>query len=168
MKFKWTSYAVVLSALVGCSDAEFASRKSKDTKAPPGQDSVEEPKPPQPTIETEEVGLIEISCADQEQGNIVKTISGTDKRKYQVSGEICHTTEIEQPKVELTVSFVVDTSGSMYTNDMYQNGTCGRYEAIQAIMNKLKTDIDNTVEVKVGVIGFGGISTEVLIENTVK
>ena len=83
-----------------------------------------------------------------------------------VEGEIC-----PNQTNDLSILFVIDMSGSMGTHirdrgpdkgqvhpgfDPQQNGTCGRLQAAQAILDKIKNTMSATDRVRVGLLPFAG------------
>lgn len=97
-----------------------------------------------------------------------RTISAKENQEvsFNLSGEVCPTALSQDPRI----LFIVDVSGSMADQqdnifgvpigpvipgaDNFQNGTCGRYEAIKAILDKTKSGAA-TQTGRAGVILFG-------------
>ena len=99
------------------------------------------------------------------------TVTPTAKVAMTIKGKFCPET-----KNRLTILFVVDFSGSMghhrqtpsnlesLGNDPLTAGSCGRFRAAQALLNKIKAEKAPRDEVAVGMVPFaGGILTERLV-----
>jgi uncharacterized protein YegL len=69
-----------------------------------------------------------------------------DDVNLSINGQLCSPTDAVRDIV-----FVVDISGSMATNDPIQNNTCGRRDAIEAVVTALGSNAD----ARVGLVTFG-------------
>lgn len=99
------------------------------------------------------------------------SVAPSAKVAMTIKGKFC-----PESKNRLTVLFVIDFSGSMghhlktpsnqesLGNDPLTAGSCGRFRAAQALLNKIKSEKAPQDEVVVGMVPFaGGILTERLI-----
>jgi len=137
----------VLALLVaGCSKANFKGNTPEIKIAP---------------VEVEKT--FNIACDDEYGKRYQIEAQPNEIVRTKVTGTFCPVTD-----KKLTVYFVVDFSGSMglHTpigsnsrvpgNDPQINGTCGRLQSAQAILNKLRDELDYGDDVRVGLIPFAG------------
>ena len=127
---------------------------------PPVEEEEEEILPPEPLNES-----LMLSC---ESSDKVHSISAQIDQEITLSfaGEVCPTPLAQDPRI----LFIVDVSGSMGDRqntfggiptgpiipgaDTFENGTCGRYEAIKAILAETKASAA-TQTGRAGIILFG-------------
>ena len=112
--------------------------------------------PPDPLSES-----ILLACEDTESSKPI-TAKIDQEISLSISGDVCPTPLAQDP----SILFIVDVSGSMTDQqanifspvvpgaDKFENGTCGRYEAIKAILEKTKSGAA-TQTGRAGVILFG-------------
>lgn len=86
--------------------------------------------------------------------NLVTKLQGPGSMTVSLEGEFCGLPE-KVATGAVTVLFAVDMSGSMSLSDPVQNGTCGRFKAAQALLEKLAKSAQAGVDVKVGLETFG-------------
>jgi hypothetical protein len=81
----------------------------------------------------------------------------------QVSGEVCPT-----QTSDLMVQFIIDFSGSMNRNDPSigsgGSATCGRYQAVKSIIDRINSARGNDSQVTVNVISFGSFARTIVNE----
>ena len=86
--------------------------------------------------------------------NLVTQLSGASSTTVSLEGEFCGL-PAKVASGQVTVFFVVDMSGSMALSDPTANGTCGRFTAAQALVQKLSESSKARIDVKVGLATFG-------------
>jgi hypothetical protein len=79
---------------------------------------------------------MKVQCAD-EQNTAIRKLSSSGEMAIKFEGEFCSQGTQTDP-TQSVILFVVDGSGSMALNDPQKGGSCGRLQAIQAIMDRFK------------------------------
>lgn len=103
--------------------------------------------PPLPSVEKE----INFKCDDGQIGSLKKLVA-SGELSIRLEGEFC-TKKADSGVPQSTILFVVDGSGSMALNDPQIAGSCGRYQAVKAIFDRLKTFNSNKVSMAFQVFG---------------
>ncbi|MFK7823926.1 MAG: vWA domain-containing protein [Oligoflexales bacterium] len=180
---------MLMMNLISCGGASFSSQNSQSTKASSSDNVVaveaveevkpfeqEEPPPPPPPVKKEEPleplnETLMLSCESTDEVHTI-TAKANQEISLSFSGEICPKPLAQDPRI----LFIVDVSGSMgdfflpngtirQGADNFENGTCGRYEAIKAILEKTKSGTA-TQSGRAGVVLFGSGIHENSIEFT--
>ena len=148
----------------GCSDTEFVAERTDKKKS-----VVETPeKPETEDVVTAEPKLVDVSCDKVINDVYSQDVTAPKGQKIKVSGNICYTPKIENVTSKLTVMLVNDVSDSMQENDPLTNGSCGRYQAISSIIEKLKALMTDQVEINVGILNFASYGQTLLEMTNIK
>ncbi|MEZ4741025.1 MAG: VWA domain-containing protein [Bdellovibrionota bacterium] len=102
------------------------------------------------------INTLSFSCDDLSTGTA--TIE-KDKllNKVRIGGELCLAPKKDNEDSNVNILFVIDLSGSMKVNDQFKNDTCGRYNAVNAILDQIVSL--NTA--MFGIIGFSNQATTI-------
>lgn len=180
-------FSVILSTFLtqSCSDTEFSqdNPKKKQTTPSSGADAASdggdntgsqgnkidpnEVSGQSNILPESERQLITLSCDQLKQGLLTKTETGNLSKQFKIKGEIC----LDEPKVEqqvLNIAFVVDLSGSMEENDPLINGSCGRYQSIVSLADKVRSQVNENVKVNIGIVGFSSTSYTLMVMQPLK
>ncbi|MBM4252710.1 MAG: VWA domain-containing protein [Deltaproteobacteria bacterium] len=112
---------------------------------------------PNDSIVSQTDGLLWLTCTENggDAGLFKSEFFGKKGSKVRVAGEFCPTAKIQG---DVTVLFLIDHSGSMEgapnegPNDKTTNGTCGRLQAAQSLVDAYAKL--SLINVKAGVVGF--------------
>lgn len=154
---------------MSCNKARF---KGGESSSSPGVDEPVDPSKnsdkdgPKPGNGPSREHLFTASCQEGEDTNEVSVEFSASKNERIIGtleGEFCPLTS-----ARLNVVFVVDFSSSMGRhqktsggaffdgNDPMINGTCGRYQAVQAILQSLQTQSESRANIQVAFMPFAG------------
>lgn len=98
---------------------------------------------------------LQLPCGAGGQGVQAPVFQGVAGTMVRVSGELCSVVETKVSNANASIALVVDFSGSMEQNDPMVNGTCGRLQAVSALVNKMLQDSKGNGDIRIGVIHFG-------------
>jgi uncharacterized protein YegL len=173
-QYRRYAYLLTGSLMVGCSskapvindtgtaqrievgdDEDDESSRSGDGTGKPGE--VEGPGEPerQPSITGDANSrVLDAPCTEGSSGPQVIDVdhAGSASDSFEVKTEWC----LKGKQVgRLRVMFLVDHSGSMNNNDPLVNGSCGRLDAANALVEKIKSQMAESDEVDVAAVTFG-------------
>jgi uncharacterized protein YegL len=97
---------------------------------------------------------LQLPCGAGGQGVQTPVFQGVSGTMVRVSGELCSVVETQVSNATLSISLVVDFSGSMSDNDPSNGGSCGRLQAASAIVNKMLQSAKGKGNIQIGVVQF--------------
>ena len=102
---------------------------------------------------------LSVPCVDG-QGFLVKKLTAADELQVNLDGEFC-SGRVSKTMRRTTVLFVIDGSGSMTINDPLRGGSCGRLQAVEALVDRFKVFMNDGVDL--GLQVFGDLSETVSV-----
>jgi hypothetical protein len=133
------------SALGACNSSSFNGEAGR-RQAPPPNDAKNRPLADK---------FYKLACENGTgDANLVTQLAGASSTTVSLEGEFCGLPS-KVASGQVTVFFIVDLSGSMALSDPTANGTCGRFTAAQALVQKLSESSKSGIDVKVGLATFG-------------
>lgn len=137
---------VLGSVLVGCNESTFsgsAKRKEAAQTTQPGKN-----RPPADKY-------FKLACENgTSEARLVTEVSGGLSTTVSLEGEFCGL-PAKVSGGSLNVFFVIDMSGSMTLSDPVSGGSCGRLNAMRALLDKLGQTAKSGIDIKVGLGIFG-------------
>lgn len=138
----------------GCNDTSFKS------ETPRKEESATVRKPEKPKKQSD--ATFKLECKDGKgEAKLVTELKGTEGTTVKLEGEFCGI-PTGTSTGNLTVLFLLDFSGSMRDNDPLVAGRCGRLDASEAIVAKLEADLQDGVELKIGMLPFGSSALPII------